>query len=539
MNIIDTLEKVIDLAKEKGLCDTYFMEAAELLDNIGKLTDTSPIQTTIFAIILEKFGDYQVSIDEIADALKCSRIQFINYMDEIEVLKKKRLIREITTYRDHRRDSVASFTIPLDVVNAIRKGIEYKAKSIENLISQDFYDFADDLFTAVREDDLDFESLSAEIINLLDKNKNISFVQKQKEYSLEDTSIIIMLYLCSALASRNDEKVDTDDISRIIGNHLFRNFLRSLRNQEHELVKKELLNFDFQKGLFDTEYCILSQKAKDEFLADVTLITKENLKNKHLLPLDKLSVKELYYNENTRNRIEELSSLLFEENLKNVQDRLSSYGMRTGFACIFSGPPGTGKTETVYQIAKKTGRDIMLVDIAETKSCWFGESEKLIKDVFSQYRKLVENSGIAPILLFNEADAVLGKRREISNSSGGVDQTENAIQNIILQEIEDLNGILIATTNMTANLDKAFERRFLYKIEFDKPDIESKKLIWKSNIKTLSDEDALKLAEQFDFSGGQIENISRKSIISFILKGSTPTLSDLENMSRLINPKIE
>jgi SpoVK/Ycf46/Vps4 family AAA+-type ATPase len=63
--------------------------------------------------------------------------------------------------------------------------------------------------------------------------------------------------------------------------------------------------------------------------------------------------------------------------------------MRTGFACIFSDPPGTGKTETVYQIARKTDRDIMLVNIAETKSMWFGESEKLIKSVFDRYRGIV------------------------------------------------------------------------------------------------------------------------------------------------------
>ena len=532
MNIIYIFEQVLNLVKEKGLCESYFTEAAEQLENIGKLTNTNPVQTTIFAIILEKFGNYYVSLDEISDVLKCSRIQFLQYMEDIEELERKKLIRETTTYKDHRKDSVVNFTIPLDVVNAIRKGIVYRGKTNENLKPMDFFDYADDLFTEAKDDDMDFNTLSDEITDLLHNNDNLLFFKKLKEYCLLDISSIVMLYMCSALASRNDEKVDTDDILGILGNHLYRGFIRSFRNQENELVKKKLLNFEFCKGLFDTEYFILSQKAKDEFLADVTLVPKENSKNKQLLPLEKLSVKELYYNEKTKSRIEELGALLHEENLKTIQERLSSNGMRTGFACIFSGPPGTGKTETVYQIAKKTGRDIMLVDISETKSCWFGESEKLIKDVFAQYKKLVDNSSIAPILLFNEADAILGKRREISQSSGGVDQTENAIQNIILQEMEDLKGVLIATTNMTTNLDKAFERRFLYKIEFDKPDTQSKKLIWLSNINSLSEEDAAKLAEQFDLSGGQIENIARKSIISFILKGSTPTLSDLENFCK-------
>jgi SpoVK/Ycf46/Vps4 family AAA+-type ATPase len=170
----------------------------------------------------------------------------------------------------------------------------------------------------------------------------------------------------------------------------------------------------------------------------------------------------------------------------------------------------------------------MLVDISETKSMWFGGSEKRIKAVFDRYRGIVKNGGLAPILLFNEADAVLGKRRQLSDSRSGPDQTENAIQNIILQEMENLNGILVATTNMTSNLDKAFERRFLYKIEFEKPDAESKKLLWQSLIPSLSGEDAMRLASRFDFSGGQIENIARKNTVSFILKGTDPDSSILE-----------
>ena len=79
---------------------------------------------------------------------------------------------------------------------------------------------------------------------------------------------------------------------------------------------------------------------------------------------------------------------------------------------------------------------------------------------------MVKRSDVAPILLFNEADAIFGVRK--NGAENAVDKMENTIQNIILQEMEDLNGILIATTNLATNLDSAFERRFLYKIEFEK-----------------------------------------------------------------------
>ena len=87
---------------------------------------------------------------------------------------------------------------------------------------------------------------------------------------------------------------------------------------------------------------------------------------------------------------------------------------------------------------------------------------------------------------------------------------ENTLQNILLQEMENLDGILIATTNLEGNLDSAFERRFLYKIKFETPDATVRAKIWQEMIKDLTEAEAGHLAKIFDFSGGQIENIARK-----------------------------
>jgi SpoVK/Ycf46/Vps4 family AAA+-type ATPase len=132
-----------------------------------------------------------------------------------------------------------------------------------------------------------------------------------------------------------------------------------------------------------------------------------------------------------------------------------------------------------------------------------------------------------PILFFNEADAIINKRTE--NAEHSVDKMDNAMQNIILQEIEDLDGILIATTNLTSNLDKAFERRFLYKVEFHKPNTDVKTKIWRTMLKDISVDDARQLASNFDFSGGQIENIARKRIVDYILSGKTASLDEIES----------
>ena len=247
-----------------------------------------------------------------------------------------------------------------------------------------------------------------------------------------------------------------------------------------------------------------------------------------ILTYKKIPQKQLYFEGELNSQISFFENSLLETNFRNLQKRLEQKSLPKGVAAIFYGAPGTGKTETVMQIARRTGRKVYHVDIAASKSCWFGESEKLIKKVFTDYRRLCEKSKVKPILLFNEADAVFSKRKDVN--SGSVAQTENAIQNIILEEMENLDGILIATTNLADNLDGAFERRFLFKIRFDKPTVEAKRNIWISKLPSLSVEDAHTLASSYEFSGGQIDNIVRKALMQEVIKGEKPTLNSLVTM---------
>ena len=241
----------------------------------------------------------------------------------------------------------------------------------------------------------------------------------------------------------------------------------------------------------------------------------------------------MFYNSSEQEQVERLASLLSQENLPDIQQRLENEGMRKGFACLFYGGPGTGKTETVLQIARQTGRDIMQVDIAGMRDKYVGESEKNIKAVFARYRDVCKQSEVMPILFFNEADGIFGKRSTIGGANPSVEKMDNAMQNIILQEIEDLEGILIATTNLTCNLDDAFERRFLFKIEFHKPDEEVKAKLWRSMLgDSITNEDAHELAIRYDFSGGQIENIARKRTIEFILSGKKASFEEINEFCK-------
>ena len=133
--------------------------------------------------------------------------------------------------------------------------------------------------------------------------------------------------------------------------------------------------------------------------------------------------------------------------------------------------------------------------------------------------------------MFNEADTLFSTRQNLAGR-GSIDQTENAIQNIILEEMETLDGILIATTNLVDNLDKAFERRFLFKIRFNKPSVEAKRNIWLDKLPVLTDEQATRLAATYNFSGGEIDNIVRKVTLTEVVDGTAPSW---ENLIRICN----
>jgi SpoVK/Ycf46/Vps4 family AAA+-type ATPase len=294
-----------------------------------------------------------------------------------------------------------------------------------------------------------------------------------------------------------------------------------LRRAEHRLMQYNLIEHRSVDGIADTNSYCLTAHAKRTLLAEMKLSSAEE-KIADVLSHKTLTEKPLFYAETIEHQVSELSTFFLPERYNEIRERMQQRGFRHGFSCLFYGGPGTGKTETVYQLARQTGRDILVVDVPQIKSKWVGDSEKNIKALFDRYRELVNRSEVAPILLFNEADAIIGIRK--NGATNAVDKMENTIQNIILQEMESLDGILIATTNLADNLDTAFERRFLYKIRFEKPDAAVRSLIWKQMIPELSTTDATTLATTFDFSGGQIENIARKHAIHAVLHGEPESL---------------
>ncbi len=172
-----------------------------------------------------------------------------------------------------------------------------------------------------------------------------------------------------------------------------------------------------------------------------------------------------------------------------------------GLLCLFSGPPGTGKTMAAGVIAREIGLDLFRVDLSAVVSKWIGETEKTLARIFDE----AERARAA--LLFDEADSMFGRRTEQKTST---DRYANLEVNYLLQRVEDYDGLVILTSNFEENIDDAFKRRLRFSIHFPFPDAKARERIWQVLIPkeaaVVKRIDFGDLAERFELAGGNIKN---------------------------------
>lgn len=511
-SILESFEYIVELAEDSNLDNDFFEKAAKHIKYASRKLKLAPMQVVLLAMFVDRSEDSRIMISDIAKYTGCRTTKILRLSDDIDTLESQRYLRASRS-----RNSL-SYRVPGAVLKSLRKNQPYIYEEEPIPDTQTFFDRFDRLMNEKNDDELTHDSLKELTMEMLDEIKGTIFATELRRCGFGDEDTLLFIFMAHLFVENNDDNIGFHDIDDIFDDNEIPSWVkREFRTRDSELFEKELIENVNEDGMARSDVFKLTEKAKEHFLCELNL-NKIGRSDRNLIKAETLAKKVLIYNETERHQITELFSILSENRFNEVQKRLRSAGMRPGFCCIFYGAPGTGKTETVYQLARCTGRDIMRVDVDKIKSCWVGESEKNIKALFDRYRNICKNSELAPILLFNEADAVLGVRME--GASRAVDKMENSIQNIILQEMETLEGIMIATTNLTTNLDKAFERRFLYKIRFDKPTVNARTEIWKAMLKGLSDEDAKTLASQFDLSGGEIENIARKHSVNAILSGN-------------------
>lgn len=519
-NLADSLNNVLQIIEgrctnEQGVIiinpdqlSVFEEETSYLRDRL----DTSPFQSIIFAVIIQCNAIDRCTVHNVAKKLGMSYLKFLSYASDLYALRDKYLIR-IRANNE--------IKVPIEVIDCLMKDVPIVRPRINGLSTTAMFRRIGEYMKATAELQMPSAQVLEETETIIDANPQSSYTQACRKY-LKDNNINaqerLLFYIMSYLNLKRGVSVfDMSDVEDYFQDESWIAEIKDFFEIEAlDLQRKGIIEPAKSDGFYERSLFSFNDDIMKEMFADTKMLVS-SVKTVNLNDLNDKPTKQLFYNIDEQRQIERLGALLEEDSLNKVFAAMKDKGLRTGMICLFYGDPGTGKTETVYQMARRTGRKILEADVARLRNCYVGETEKNMRALFRDYRTACEENELQPILLFNEADAILGKRMEGAVKS--VDRMENSVQNILLQEMETFEGIMIATTNLIGNLDPAFERRFLYKIRFDKPELEPRCLIWKSQFPTLSDEEVQAIASEFILSGGQIENIVRKYTIDTILSG--------------------
>ena len=526
--IITAFEIILLAAKDSELEEEALADAKDAFDFLEEKLSFTRMQAMVVAMLID--SNTVLDTGRMGGYLGIRNIRMLTYMQEIAALVSARIIRV------NNDNFESGYQINPKALAAYMNNEAYVPASDKNLSTKRLVERIGEVLKETEDGAITNEQMLEEIATIMKSNKNHYLCKRTK--TLEPREAALFFFCLDKYIGEGDLNICDHEFSSMFSRSDFRALCNAVAARRGDLFKEKLLGEPQSEGFSPRENIAISDEVR-EYIDQELGISWEAPEKDHragLLTYDNITEKALFYNSEERISIGKLQEMLGHETFLGIQERMKEGGMRTGFACLFYGAPGTGKTETVLQLARSTGRDIMQVNVTDIKNKYVGESEKNIRNIFRRYRSYCEKCEVKPILLFNEADAIISKRS--SDVGRSVDKMENAIQNIILEEIEKLDGILIATTNLATNMDSAFERRFIYKVEFHKPDVATKAHIWKSMIGELSDDDAAVLAGEFDLSGGQIENVMRKQFVDKVLYNEAPSLEKLrlyckqENLGR-------
>lgn len=529
MSLLDKLEQLIQLARGCRFEDKFFKLHKSLIESTAADLELTPEETVMLCPFISD-SESTVNTREMTDYFTCSPITIMRKTENLKTLTHRRYIRKRGCFHG----SGPAYQLSEKAKAAFCNNQSLPIVNTANLTAEEFMKrFAALVREAGRSGQIDEDELLYETIELLNNNPQLVIARSINGLRVNQFDKLYLLYFCKRLVVDQQIRVPLGQLEFLSTDDIDDEFPILMNNGNHPFIKEGILTLTGQDDFLSNNIFQLTDKARKLFLSEYDIIANEEEEDDehiNILHCNDINPKSLFYCAEDQGQIDTLQHLLEDEQLQAIRERLEKANLRKGFNCLFYGGPGTGKTETALQLARMTGRDIMQVDISSIRDKWYGETEKIVKSIFESYAERVKKSKHIPILLINEADAVLSVRTNLGGNNPTLEKTENAIQNILLQAMEDIDGIMIATTNLTCNLDSAFDRRFLYKVEFHQPSVEAKTHIWQSFIPDLADDDANVLARSYNFSGGQIENIARKVMVDHLLFGGTPDLNHIEEL---------
>lgn len=321
-------------------------------------------------------------------------------------------------------------------------------------------------------------------------------------------------------ANRHSGFIPTMETALFIlaGNDLEKRFhLYKLFEPDHIFLSHNIITLD--KGQANESFCSSAIHVSDEYLDYFTTgnIRKPQFSTEFPAKIltTRMAWDDLVVDDHTAQQLNELR-IWMEHGGKLMKDWGMERILKPGYKALFYGPPGTGKTLTAALLGKQFGLDVYRIDLSMVISKYIGETEQNLEKVF----KKAENKNW--ILFFDEADALFGKRTNISDAH---DKYANQEIAYLLQRLEDYPGMVILASNMRQNVDEAFTRRLQSIIQFLKPHPKERFRIWCNVFSPGCNkpplEEITRISQQYELSGGSIVNVVQYASLQALSRNDT------------------
>lgn len=421
-------KELMDFTKKNGDLIRKPIRKSKLITKFKKEYELSVKEVNIFFIVFSAImsAESYVDANNIRDDFELSFEEYVDFLNILETLRSKGMV-----VFGEKNITGTNFNPALAIDNYLSAKLIFGKDPLDNCKLNNPYsiiEYVANLLEQRKQGELSTSKLHREISTMLSKvDKKLSTFHNIRSYS--DDERVILLIVANEYLNGNISMLRAQEVAEIIeeNNAKRMQLFSKLLNGNLEIIKNKYIKID--DTIFMENPMITLSKHGASQLFNIKQIKQDNKINPELSRYikHKSLASTLYFPNEFQSEISRLKKALKFSKFNKLIKELERNNHSKGFVSLFYGAPGTGKTASVYEIANTTKRDILQVDIEKIRNKYVGESEKRLAQVFEEYKEAKETLEQTPILLFNEADALLGQRIGVSNS---VDQMNNSMQNI-------------------------------------------------------------------------------------------------------------
>ena len=532
VKLCNSIELVYNSASElKSIKEEDYEAISEHLDEIANFFK---IKEKLGVLLLSYFinrrlvkGKPYITLNELMNAFECKLVDSILINEQLENFRKAKIL--LSTKKAYGKKDEIEYSLSQTTLNSVLKG---DADILLDKKEVSFTAFLNLFHNVIYDNDLDDDDVSTELSSLMDEFEQLEEIKYLKGERLCPEELTILLFTVARQSIFGDTKVAMERIFRVAINDNFSRYYyqNDIIEKRSPLITNDLLEFspdEFMNSLQITEKIfkalnLAEKKSNKQFTTGSDLV-------KLIMP-DKIKFQEGMIYEDSLN-INFLDQLISEEGyikaMKRLEEEKAEIKQIVG---ILYGLSGTGKSQTIRNLAAKYNRPILQVNLSQVKDAFVGNTEKNVEECFKIYKKAVKHfeyykdiDGVkvgpygSPLLYIDEFDSLMPHRK----SNGSDSPVQNMLSNMVgifLTEIQNVNGIVLLASNLPGAIDTSFHRRINFKFEFGsfskKNQVKTLELYFKDFTHEILEE----VASIGDLTPGNIVNIRKAYILESIFK---------------------